>query len=185
MSTGYQIHDQSALYFLTFTIVDWGDVFTRKTYRDIVTESLNYCAQHKSLKIYGYVIMTNHVHLMAASSSGALSDTIRDFKKFTAYKILEAVQQEPESRRDRLLHRFAWNAASPQRNHQYQVWTHENHAVAISSQTFFKQKLDYMHQNPVRAGWVEQEEDWLDSSAGYLLGKRKISAVPLSDYYGD
>lgn len=64
MSTGYQLYDQHAVYFVTFTIVDWVDLFSRKIYRDIVMESLAYCCREKGLEVYGYVIMTNHVHLL-------------------------------------------------------------------------------------------------------------------------
>jgi len=146
MSTGYQIYDQSGLYFLTFTVVDWVDIFTRKIYRDIFIDSLKYCSENKGLMIYGYVVMTNHVHIIARSSKNVLSDTVRDLKKFTAYKILEAAMQEPESRREWLLHRFKWNASRHQRNHTYQVWTHESHAIEITSKAFFDQKLNYVHQ---------------------------------------
>jgi REP element-mobilizing transposase RayT len=79
MSTGYQIYDQRATYFITCTIVDWVDVFTRNIYRDIVIDSLKFCIEQKGLRVYGYVIMTNHVHMIVASSTGKLSDTIRDF----------------------------------------------------------------------------------------------------------
>lgn len=47
MSSGYQIEEQFELYFLTFTIVDWVDIFTRKSYKDIIIDSLNYCIKHK------------------------------------------------------------------------------------------------------------------------------------------
>ncbi len=63
MSTGYQVHDQYGTYFLTFTVVDWVDIFTRNSYRDIIIGSFNYCIREKGLRIYGYVIMTNHARL--------------------------------------------------------------------------------------------------------------------------
>lgn len=100
MSTGYQIRDQSALHYLTIQIVDWIDVFTRQTYRDIVLESLRYCQQHKGLQIFGFVIMSNHIHLIANSPQGELSNTIRDFKKFTAKNIIESITSGNESRKD-------------------------------------------------------------------------------------
>ena len=84
MSSGYQIQDQYATHFLTPTIVDWVDIFTRKIYRDIIIESLAFCIKNKGLILYGYVIMTNHLHLLVRSEPGKLSDTMRDFKKFTA-----------------------------------------------------------------------------------------------------
>lgn len=168
MSTGYQIYDQYGTYYLTFTIVDWVDVFSRKAYRDIIIDSLAYCIKNKGLHVYGYVIMTNHIHIIARSGSGKLSDTIRDFKKYTARNIIDTIQQEPESRREWLLHRFTWNAAQNERSSNHQVWTHENHAIEITTRPFFQQKLDYIHQNPVRAGWVEREGDYIYSSAKAL-----------------
>ena len=184
MSTGYRIEDQYATHFLTPTIVDWVDVFTRKNYRDIVISSLAYCVKEKGLVVYSYVIMTNHLHLLVRSAPGKLSDTIRDFKKYTAGAILELIRNkaEPESRREWMLHRFEWNAAQNQRSSDSQLWTHENHAEAIISEKFFNQKLKYIHENPVRAGWVEQPEDYVYSSAKtVLLGTP--GPIPISDWY--
>lgn len=179
MPTGYQIENQSGLYFLTFTVVDWADLFSRKSYRDILMESFQHCCDYKGLWIFGYVIMTNHLHLIAKSATGKLSDTIRDFKKYTAYKLLKAVKEEPESRREWLLHRFEWNAARHQRNHHYQVWQHDNHAEEIFSIPFFEQKLNYIHMNPVRAGWLEKVEHWNYSSAAFLNGLTAECFFPL------
>ena len=81
MSTGYQITDQEGLYYLTFQVVDWIDIFTRQVYRDIIIESFKYAIENKGLHLFAYVIMSNHVHLIAQSSNGQLSATIRDIKK--------------------------------------------------------------------------------------------------------
>ena len=81
---GYKIRDQHGIYFLTFAVVEWVDVFTRKEYADIVIESLRYCIQHKGLKLYAWCIMSNHVHLIVSAEQGNLSDVLRDFKKFTS-----------------------------------------------------------------------------------------------------
>jgi REP element-mobilizing transposase RayT len=177
MSTGYQIYDQYKTHYLTCTVVDWVDVFSRKGYRDIVLDSLQFCVREKELILYGYVIMTNHLHLIARSNSGNLSGTIGDFKKFTARKILAEIRSEPESRREWMLHRFAWSAAQHSRNEHYQLWTHENHAMEITTGKFFRQKLDYIHQNPVRAGWVAREEDYIYSSAKAILENSYTSAA--------
>jgi REP element-mobilizing transposase RayT len=67
MPTGYQIKDQHALLYVTLQVVYWVDIFTRKTYRDIAIESLQYCQQEKGLEIYAFVIMSNHIHLVAKS----------------------------------------------------------------------------------------------------------------------
>jgi REP element-mobilizing transposase RayT len=103
---GYVIKDQTLPHFITATIVDWIDVFTRKKYRDTVIECLDYCIEQKGMVLYGYVIMSNHIHLIVQSNDGKLSDLIRDFKKFIATKILEKIQIEPESRREWMLERF-------------------------------------------------------------------------------
>ncbi|MEN8122608.1 MAG: hypothetical protein ABFS35_19860 [Bacteroidota bacterium] len=61
MSTGYKISEKEGAYFLTFQIVGWVDIFTRKTYRDIAIESLIYCQKNKGLEVFAYVIMSNHI----------------------------------------------------------------------------------------------------------------------------
>jgi REP element-mobilizing transposase RayT len=182
MTTGFQIREQYATHFLTHSIVDWVDVFSRKNYRDIVIESLDYCVKNKGLKLYAYVIMTNHIHLIARSETGKLSDTIRDYKKFTANAILDAIKAEPESRREWMLHRFSWNAAHTTRNRSFQVWTHDNHPETVYSQDFFNQKLNYIHQNPVRAGWVELPEEYLYSSAKAII-KKIPGPIQLEDWH--
>ena len=73
MPTGYQIKDQDRLYYVTLQIVEWVDVFTRKRYRDIIVDALNYCSRHKQLEIYGYVIMSNHFHLALETPEGNLA----------------------------------------------------------------------------------------------------------------
>ena len=106
MKEGYIIREQDKAHFITATVVDWIDVFTRQRYNDILINSLEYCIKNKGMILYGYVIMSNHVHLIIQSSGGKLSDLIRDFKKFTAKNILESIQNEPESRREWMLERF-------------------------------------------------------------------------------
>ena len=84
MSTGYQIKEQNSLHYLTFQVVNWADIFSRSVYRDIVLDSFRYAMEHKGFQLFAYVIMSNHVHLIANSINGDLSGTIRDIKKFTS-----------------------------------------------------------------------------------------------------
>ncbi len=165
MTTGYQIKQQDELYFLTFQIVDWVDIFTRPVYRDIVIDSLKYAQENKGLQVFAYVVMSNHVHLVAQSSIGVLSSTIRDIKKYTSKRIIETIESMPESRREWLLNRFAFNATKHKRKSKYQVWTHENHAIQLYSNDFIAEKIEYIHNNPVRALIVQHPEDYLYSSA--------------------
>lgn len=165
MSQGYQIKDQSAAHYLTLQIVQWADIFTRKVYRDIVIESLKYYQKEKSLEIYAFVIMSNHIHLLVRSGNENLSGTLRDFKSHISKEILKTIKEQNESRREWLLMIFKYAASKHKRNSTYQLWTHENHAEEIYSNKFIEQKLDYIHNNPVRAGIVLNSEDYLYSSA--------------------
>lgn len=154
-----------------------GRYFFKKIYRDIIVESLNYCIAHKHLEVYGYVIMSNHVHLIARSSNGDLSGTLRDFKSYTSKEILKAIEEGNESREKWMLAIFKNAAIKHKRNSDYQFWTHENHAMEIFSSGFFEQKLDYMHTNPVRAGLVEKPEEYIYSSAKNYAGENGLVRV--------
>ena len=125
--------------------------------------------------------MTNHLHLIVRSETGNLSNTIRDFKKFTAGTILDAIRDGSESRREWMLHRFEWNAAQNKRSSDKQFWTHENRPESIYSLKFFNQKLNYIHENPVRAGWVEHPEDYIYSSAKTIL-LNKPGLLPIESW---
>ncbi|MBK6962549.1 MAG: transposase [Bacteroidales bacterium] len=166
MSTKYKIKDQNAAHFVTMTIVGWIDIFTRKIYREIVLDSFKYCQKEKGLEIFGYVIMSNHIHLIArAKEKNSLSDVLRDFKKFTSKQMILAIQEEPESRREWMLKLFAVAGKSNSNNKDFQIWQQDNHAVVLYSNGFIIEKLDYIHNNPVRSGIVENPKDYLFSSA--------------------
>lgn len=166
MGVSYQIKDQEGLYFLTGQVVGWVDIFSRKVYRDIIIESLDYCRKNKGLAIYSYVIMTNHLHLIVQNQRSSLSDTMRDFKRFTSNRIMSEVENnDRESRREWMEMVFKYHAKYNGRVKEKQFWTHENHAVELTDNDMIDSKLDYIHSNPVRAGWVENAEDYLYSSA--------------------
>ena len=165
MSIGYKIEEQGGLHFVTFQIVKWIDIFTRKIYRDILIDSLRFCQANKDLEIYAFVIMSNHLHLLLKSGKSDLSNTIKEFKSYTAKQIIETINTEPESRREWMLNLFEFSAKQHKRNETYQIWTHENHAELAYSNQFMNSKINYIHENPVRAGIVEKAEDYLYSSA--------------------
>ena len=170
MRTGYKIVEQDALHYVTFQVVKWIDIFTRKVYRDIVIDSLRFCQANKGLEIYAFVMMSNHIHLLIRSDKGTLSDTIGEMKSFTAKKILKAIETESESRKEWMLDLFEFSAKQHKRNENFQFWTHENHAELIYSDKFLFQKINYIHENPVRAGIVDKAEDYLYSSARDFAG---------------
>ncbi len=171
MGEAYQINDQEMPYFLTFQVVGWADVFSRKEYRDFILENFNYSRKEKGLYLYGYVIMTNHIHLVVQQKDGKLSDWVRDFKKFTSKKLLKMILENPEeSRREWLKMVFEYHAKFNRRSSDKQFWTHENHAIELHRKEILESRMEYVHQNPVRAGIVEKPEDYLYSSARNYCG---------------
>jgi REP element-mobilizing transposase RayT len=150
MAYTYSISDQGAVYFLTCTVVNWVDVFTRKDYSDIVEESLNFCIDNKGLIVYGYVIMSNHVHLLIQAKNNNLSDVLRDFKKFTSQRITNAIANNAsESRKRWMLWLFKQAEDKDTKQSNYQFWQGNNHAELCYSLHFAWQKLTYIHNNPV------------------------------------
>ncbi len=166
MSDKYKINDNEKAYFVTLTVVDWIDVFTRKNHKLSIVESLKYCQQHKGLVIFGWCLMPSHLHMIVkAEAENTLSDILRDFKKFTSKVIVRQIEEEPESRREWLLERFAKAGEPLKRIKNYKFWQDGNQAKEIYGNSFMEQKLDYIHNNPVEEMIVSKAEDYLFSSA--------------------
>jgi len=165
--SGYQIKDQGALHFITFATVQWVDVFTRKEYSDIIVESLIYCKRNKGLRIHAWCIMSNHLHLiLSAGENNNLSDVLRDFKKFTSSNVIKAIEHNNhESRQSWMLWIFKKAGEENKRNKDYQFWQQENHPVELSTNEMIDQRLNYLHENPVRSGAVRNAEEYVYSSA--------------------
>lgn len=174
---GYKIKDQGALHFITFSIEGWIDLFSRQLYRDLFLENMQYCRLNKALKVGAYVIMSNHIHLLLQSAAGKLSDTIRDLKSYSSKKFIAAIQAEPESRRDWLMYMFDFYAKRTNKNEIFKIGTNDNHPEAIYSQSFLLSKLNYIHENPVRAGLVMKAEDYVYSSASNYVHDKGISVI--------
>ncbi len=178
---GYQIRDPQGIYFLTCTVVEWIDVFSRPIYADLVIESLKFCIREKGLQVHAWVLMSNHLHLIASAKEGFdLSDVLRDFKKFTAGKILQTLTDlKTESRKNWMLWLFRKAGTDNVRNHQFQFWIQDNHPVELNNQARLKQRLQYLHENPVRAGLVWQPWEYRYSSAIDYM-KDQPGLVPIS-----
>jgi len=181
MIEGFVIRDQSLPHFITATVVDWIDVFSRKIFRDEVIKCFDYCIKNKGMILYGYVIMSNHIHIIVQSKDEKLSDLIRDFKKYTAKTILDKIQSEPESRREWMLERFKHATQTHSRNKNYQFWKYGNHPEEIYSNKFMWSKLDYIHLNPVRAGLVEKASHYLYSSASNYVNDVGLVFIEKAD----
>ncbi len=112
------------------------------------------------------------MHVIWQSKSGRLSDTLRDFKSFCTKEFISAIEKENESRESWLLHMFRFYANRTNQNKQFKIWTGDNHPEEIFGHDFLMTNINYIHENPVRAGWVNNAEDYVYSSASnYATGK--------------
>ena len=165
-SENYRIGDQHACYFLTLTVTDWVDVFTRLNYRNIIAESLDYCRKNKGLKLYAWCLMTNHIHMVCSVEHPfTMSGFLRDFKKHTAKKILYDIQTLPESRKDWMLYRFEFAGKYDNRIGIYRFWQDKSHPIELTTNEMIEQRINYIHENPVKTGLVAAAEEFLFSSA--------------------
>jgi REP element-mobilizing transposase RayT len=173
--TGFRIEHQYLPHFLTFTVVGWVDIFSRQQCRDILITNLDYCIKNKGMLLYGYVIMTNHIHaIMAAKEdTNGLSFLIRDFKSYTSKQLsIWILSTNKESRKDWMMEIFRYYGRNSGKVDLFQIWTHYNCPKVITQPAFFNQKLNYIHQNPVKAGFVRKAEDYLYSSASNYSGMK-------------
>ena len=180
---GYKIRKQYRLHYLTLTIVGWVDIFTRPVYKDIIIDSLKYCQAHKGLVVNSYTIMSNHIHLIAYAKEGSigLSLILADFKKFTANQILQTIQGTPESRKDWLLLVFGYNARTNTNNRHHQIWQQNNHPIELITPKWIHQKINYIHQNAVRAKYVLEAHHYPYCSASNYRDGTGILEVEIID----
>jgi REP element-mobilizing transposase RayT len=180
VSRKYKFHQPDQLYFISFAVVGWLDVFIRNEYRDILLESWKYCIRHKGLEIYGWCIMTSHVHLIIGSHMEPMSNIIRDMKKYTSGRLIRSIQENPrESRREWMLSFFRQAGEQNSQNKIYQFWQQDNHPVVLISIAVAYQKLEYIHANPVRAWFVEYASAYAYSSAKNYSGGKGIIDIRL------
>ena len=176
----YFIDNQNANYFVTFTVTNWIDIFTRKDYKIEIVDSLNFCIKNKGLVVFAWCLMSNHLHLVCRAKEGfRISDIIRDFKKFTSKTIIKLVQQIPESRKDWLLNQFEFAGKFDNRIKKYKFWQETNHAVLLETNEMIDQRINYVHENPVRALIVAHPHEYLFSSAVDYAGEKGLVEIQM------
>jgi len=176
MSRNYKFHNSEGLYFVSFAVVGWLDVFTRNEYKDLVLESLEFCQKNKGMEIHAWCIMTNHVHLIFRSIENQKPELLLgDFKRFTSRSVVKAIQENPkESRKEFLLDYFKKEAEKSSNTTNFQFWRHDNKPIELWSNEVIQQKIDYIHNNPVEEGIVFRPEDYKYSSAPDYAGEKGL-----------
>lgn len=167
MGRKYAIRSQEQFYFVTFTVVYWLDVFIRQEYRNILIDSIKYCQKEKGLLVGAWCIMTSHVHLiLSTDETSKLEDIIRDLKSYTSRHIRKYMENNPqESRKEWMLWMMKRAGEKKSNNKDFQFWQQHNHPIELSTKEIMLQRLNYIHNNPVEAGFVDQPADWVFSSA--------------------
>ena len=182
MSSKYKFLDNSQPYFVTFSVVEWIDLFIRNEYKEILLKSFRHCVIQKGMELYGWCIMTSHVHLIIGTKKEPLSNIMRDMKKHTSQALRKAIQVHPgESRKAWILDIMKKEGRENSNNQGFQLWRQDNHPVELNHIKIIYQKLDYLHNNPVEACFVQKQEDWLYSSARNYHGLPGLIEVTLFD----
>ncbi len=168
----YKVHNTDKPHFFTCTIVQWIPLFSNPHLLQIIVDSLSFLQKEKRLQLYAYVIMKDHIHFIASSNN--LSKEVGDFKSFTARQIIDSLKQQKSINLLRLLEVFK---VRHKKDRQYQVWQEGSHPQEIISERMMTQKLNYIHNNPVRRGYVQRPIDWPYSSARNYDGEEGLLKV--------
>ena len=168
----YRICDEKAPHFLTCTVLNWMPLFTRPQTAGIILDALRYRQEETGWKIYGYVILENHIHLIVQAENLAME--LPRFKSYTARKLIDHLK---ECHAERLLKQLAFFRKSHKQDRDYQCWEEGSHPQLIENEQVLRQKLDYIHQNPVKRGYVVESVHWLYSSARDYAGLAGLITV--------
>lgn len=174
----YKFIDGVYVYFVTFTIVEWLPVFIYPEPIEIINNSLRFCYENKQLHIHAYVIMPNHIHLIVSDAdydNERLGKTLTDFRKFTGNALADYIDGN-------LSETLAQTIRVKQPNDRIRhVWQPGWHAEGLATEQFLIQKVNYIHENPVRKGFVRMPEHWRHSSAGYWING-EIGEIPIDPF---
>lgn len=170
----YKIYETHFPYFLTSTIVDEIPLFSDPEIAQFVLNGLEYMQESKNVEVYAFVLMENHVHLIARDEE--LIQTIQNFKSFTAHQIIDFLKNR---NRYRMLQQLKRGKLRHKNQSHYQIWQEGYHPKQITTPEMMIQKIEYIHDNPVKRGYVDVPEHWRYSSARNYLDKESLIAITL------
>lgn len=156
----YKIHEPTHPHFVTCTVLHWLPLFTRQESVAILIECLKYLQTKDNLKLYAYVILENHLHMVLSSDD--LHKSMQSFKQYTAKQLLELLKKENATT---LLEQLAFYKKAHHKEKSYQVWEEGYQPKLIQCEAMMQVKIDYIHNNPVKRGYVDDAIHWRYSSA--------------------
>jgi REP element-mobilizing transposase RayT len=174
----YRITPEAAIYFVTYSVVEWLPVFIRDATCLIVTESLTFCHREKLLRVNAFVIMPTHLHMIVFDDNfdpKRLTTTMADFRKYTGRRLCDYCEAHLPGCFPKTLRQQAVV------DRKRRFWQPSRHPEAILNEAFWQQKADYIHDNPCRSGLVLAAGHWRFSSSRWHLsdGKEAVD-VPLT-----
>jgi putative transposase len=170
----YHFFENEAPYFLTCTVVKWLPLFSSKAIVQIIIDSLTFLQETQRLIVYAYVIMENHLHLIASSQN--ISKEVGDFKRYTARKIIDHLT---EHNAEHILKLLAYYKLKHRQDRDYQLWQEGSHPEQIQSIDMMQEKINYIHMNPVKRGYVDEAIHWRYSSARNYAGLESVIKITL------
>jgi REP element-mobilizing transposase RayT len=168
----YTIQDERAPHFLTCTVADWLPLFVNPLAAEIVLDSLAFLHKSRRITLWAYVLMENHMHMIA--SAERLSREVQAFKSFTARRIVDSLE---ETGSYSMLGKLQRAKLSHKRDRKHQVWQEGSHPKILEGQAMIQQKISYIHDNPVKRGYVDDPRHWRYSSARNYAGEAGLIEV--------
>ena len=166
------VTEEAAPYFLTCSVVNWLPLFSNPAIAGIVLDSLRFLHENRRLVLHAYVIMENHLHLIASSDD--FPKEIGDFKSFTARSCIDWFQEHD---RRWVLKQLAFHKAHHKAGQRFQLWQEGYHPQLVQSDAMLRNKLEYIHNNPVQRGYVDDPAHWRYSSCRNYLGLEAVLPV--------
>lgn len=163
--TRYRVSKPHAPHFLTTTVVNWLPVFASRPIAQIVLDSLTFLQEHDRMIVYAYVLLENHLHLVAEADD--LGKEMGDFKSFTARRVIDFLH---DRHANRVLDQLNFHKLRHKEDRDYQLWQEGSHPQLIQGLEMMRQKVEYIHHNPVKRGYVDDPVHWRYSSARNYAG---------------
>ncbi|MGD9970286.1 MAG: transposase [Sulfuricurvum sp.] len=168
----YKVYEPTHPHFITCTVLHWIPLFTRPESVNILFESFRYLQKNDNFKLFAYVILENHLHMIAASDD--ISQSIKKFKSYTAIALLELLQL---NRVQTILDQLAFYKKAHKTETTYQLWQEGSAFKRIQSEAMMIERINYIHNNPLKRGYVDEAIHWRYSSARNYEGKEGLIDV--------
>jgi putative transposase len=152
----------------------------------ILLNSWEHQREHDHLRLFGYVILKDHLHFVAQAPR--LDKCLASFKSYTAARLIDLLEAR---KAEHLLARLRFAKLAHKQDREYQFWQEGSHAEQVFSEAVMREKLDSIHRNPVKRGYVDFPEQWRYSSTRNYLGQpglkgcRSLVLMPTGGFIAD